>query len=187
VLLLYISLEFGFAEEVLERSVFKWVLTFRIFQKYPVVLPLISLRLPVVPWCCKWPTFFNWCFLSLESNYFQLKEWIWTIFRKFGVGLCTFRIFQKYPVFPPLSISKYSNSCFYHLKVIVLIKVIPQFCIAHFYCAHLITYNFIHYTYRFKKKSFYDNFMLLQNIFGYIRAKNYFKINVFKKGIQKCS
>jgi hypothetical protein len=29
--------------------------------------------------------------------------------------------------------------------------------------------------------------MLLQNIFGYIRAKNYVKINVFKKGIQKCS
>ena len=27
------------------------------------------------------------------------------------------------------------------------IKVIPQFCIAHFYCAHLITYNFIQYTY----------------------------------------
>ena len=26
--------------------------------------------------------------------------------------------------------------------------------------------------------------MLLQNIFGYIRAKNYVKINVFKKGIQ---
>jgi hypothetical protein len=67
------------------------------------------------------------------------------------------------------------------------VKVIPQFCIAHFYCAHLITYNFIHYTYRLIKKSFYDNFMLLQNIFGYIRAKNYVKINVFKKGIQKCS
>jgi hypothetical protein len=32
-----------------------------------------------------------------------------------------------------------------------LFKVIPQFCIAHFYCAHLITYNFIHYTYRLKK------------------------------------
>jgi hypothetical protein len=30
-------------------------------------------------------------------------------------------------------------------------KVIPQFCIAHFYCAHLITYNFIHYTYRLKQ------------------------------------
>ena len=30
-----------------------------------------------------------------------------------------------------------------------LFKVIP-FCIAHFYCAHLITYNFIHYTYRSK-------------------------------------
>jgi hypothetical protein len=29
--------------------------------------------------------------------------------------------------------------------------------------------------------------MLLQNIFGYIRAKNYVKINVFKKDIQKCS
>jgi hypothetical protein len=29
--------------------------------------------------------------------------------------------------------------------------------------------------------------MLLQNIFGYIRVKNYVKINVFKKGIQKCS
>jgi hypothetical protein len=28
--------------------------------------------------------------------------------------------------------------------------------------------------------------MLLQNIFDYIRAKNYVKINVFKKGIQKC-
>ena len=25
------------------------------------------------------------------------------------------------------------------------------------------------------------------NAFGYIRAKNYVKINVFKKGIQKCS
>jgi hypothetical protein len=34
--------------------------------------------------------------------------------------------------------------------------------------------------------TFYDNFMLPQNIFGYIRAKNYVKINVFKKGIQKC-
>ena len=32
------------------------------------------------------------------------------------------------------------------------VKVIPQFCIAHFYCTHLITYNFIHYTYRLKKK-----------------------------------
>jgi hypothetical protein len=32
-----------------------------------------------------------------------------------------------------------------------IIKVIPQFYIAHFYCAHLITYNFIHYTYRLKK------------------------------------
>jgi hypothetical protein len=31
------------------------------------------------------------------------------------------------------------------------LKVIPQFCIAHFYCAHLITYNFIHYTYRLKQ------------------------------------
>jgi hypothetical protein len=29
--------------------------------------------------------------------------------------------------------------------------------------------------------------MLLENIFGYIRAKNYVKINVFKKGMQKCS
>ena len=29
--------------------------------------------------------------------------------------------------------------------------VIPQFCIAHFYSAHLITYNFIHYTYRLLK------------------------------------
>ena len=67
------------------------------------------------------------------------------------------------------------------------LKVIPQFCIAHFYCAHLITYNFIHYTYRLKKISLYDNFLLLQNIFGYIRANNYVKINVFKKGIQKCS
>jgi hypothetical protein len=74
------------------------------------------------------------------------------------------------------------------LKIYIkLIKVIPQFCIAHFYCAHLITYNFIHYTYRLKQISFYDNFMLLRNIFGYIRAKNYVKINVFKKGIQKCS
>jgi hypothetical protein len=27
------------------------------------------------------------------------------------------------------------------------LEVIPQFCIAHFYCAQLITYNFIHYTY----------------------------------------
>jgi hypothetical protein len=34
------------------------------------------------------------------------------------------------------------------------------------------------------KKTFYDNFMLLQNIFGYIRAKNYVQINVFKKGIK---
>ena len=67
------------------------------------------------------------------------------------------------------------------------LKVIPQFCIAHFYCAHLITYNFIHYTYRLKKILFYDNFVLLQNIFRYIRAKNYVKINVLKKGIQKCS
>jgi hypothetical protein len=31
------------------------------------------------------------------------------------------------------------------------LKVIPQFCIALFYCAHLITYNFIHYTYHLKK------------------------------------
>jgi hypothetical protein len=29
--------------------------------------------------------------------------------------------------------------------------------------------------------------MLLQNIFDYIRAKNYVKINVLKKGIQKSS
>jgi hypothetical protein len=29
--------------------------------------------------------------------------------------------------------------------------------------------------------------MLLQNIFAYIRAKNYVKINVFKEGMQKCS
>ena len=75
------------------------------------------------------------------------------------------------------------SACMYFL----VIKVIPQFCIAHFYCAHLRTYNFIHYTYRLKKISFYDYFLLLQNIFGYIRAKNYVKINVFKKGIQKCS
>jgi hypothetical protein len=34
------------------------------------------------------------------------------------------------------------------------VKVIPQFCIAHFYCAHLIIYNFIHYTYRLKKYHF---------------------------------
>ena len=61
------------------------------------------------------------------------------------------------------------------------VKVIPQFCIAHFYCAHLITYDFIHYTYRLKKKSFYDNFMLLQNIFGYIRAK----INALKSMFSK--
>jgi hypothetical protein len=67
------------------------------------------------------------------------------------------------------------------------LKVIPQFCIAHFYCAHLITYNFIPVYLPFKKISFYHNFMLLQNIFGYIRAKNYVKINVFKKGIQKSS
>ena len=33
-------------------------------------------------------------------------------------------------------------------------KVLPQFYIAHFYCAHLITYNFIHYTYRLKKNHF---------------------------------
>ena len=32
-----------------------------------------------------------------------------------------------------------------------IFKVIPQFCIAHFYCAYLITYNFIHYTYRLKQ------------------------------------
>jgi hypothetical protein len=31
------------------------------------------------------------------------------------------------------------------------LKVILQFCIAHFYCAHLITYNFIHYTYHLKQ------------------------------------
>jgi hypothetical protein len=49
------------------------------------------------------------------------------------------------------------------LAHLVIFKVIPQFCIAHFYCAHLITYNFIHETYRLKKISFYDNFMLLQN------------------------
>ena len=52
-------------------------------------------------------------------------------------------------------------------------------CIAHFYCAHLITYNFIHYTYRLKKN--YDNFMLLQNIFGYIRAKFTLKSMFSKK------
>jgi hypothetical protein len=34
------------------------------------------------------------------------------------------------------------------------VKVIPQFCIAHFYCAHLITYTFIHYAYRLKKNHF---------------------------------
>ena len=33
------------------------------------------------------------------------------------------------------------------------VKVIPQFCIAHFYCAHLITYNFIHYTYQHRGKT----------------------------------
>ena len=86
------------------------------------------------------------------------------------------------------------NSCEQFIRKLKLdngpinpLKVIPQFCIAHFYCAHLITYNFIHYIRTvLGKKSFYDNFMLLQNIFGYIRAKNYVKNNVFKKGIQKC-
>jgi hypothetical protein len=41
-----------------------------------------------------------------------------------------------------------------HMNNTTLLKVIPQFCIAHFYCAHLITYNFIHYTYRLKKIHF---------------------------------
>jgi hypothetical protein len=41
---------------------------------------------------------------------------------------------------------KYIYTC-----TIYTLKVIPQFCIAHFYCAHLVTYNFIHYTYRLKK------------------------------------
>jgi tetratricopeptide (TPR) repeat protein len=36
----------------------------------------------------------------------------------------------------------------------IIVKVIAQFCIAHFHCAHLITYNFIHYTYRLKKNHF---------------------------------
>jgi hypothetical protein len=61
------------------------------------------------------------------------------------------------------------------------LKVIPQFCIAHFYCAHLITYNFIHYTYTVLKKSFYDNFMLLQNIFGYILQRITLKSMFSKK------
>ena len=34
------------------------------------------------------------------------------------------------------------------------LKVIPQFCIAHFYCAHLITYNFIIIRTPFKKNHF---------------------------------
>jgi hypothetical protein len=42
------------------------------------------------------------------------------------------------------------------------LKVIPQFCIAHFYCAHLITYNFIHYTYRLNK----NNFMTILFVFS---------------------
>jgi hypothetical protein len=36
----------------------------------------------------------------------------------------------------------------------IFASLVPQFCIAHFYCAHLITYNFIHYTYSFKKNHF---------------------------------
>jgi hypothetical protein len=68
-----------------------------------------------------------------------------------------------------------------------LLKAIPQFCIAHFYCAHLITYNFycqILYV-PFKKISFYENFMLLQNIFGHIRAKNYVTKSMFSKKAYK--
>ena len=48
-------------------------------------------------------------------------------------------------------------ACMFHIYVITAIvrdkvfKVIPKFCIAYFYCAHLITYNLIHYTYRLKK------------------------------------
>jgi hypothetical protein len=59
-------------------------------------------------------------------------------------------------------------------------KVIPQFCIAHFYCAHLITYNFIHYTYRLKK-SFYDNFMLLQTSLVTFVQRITFKKSMFSK------
>ena len=36
----------------------------------------------------------------------------------------------------------------------ISLKLIQQFCITYFYCAHLITYNFIHYTYRLKKYHF---------------------------------
>ena len=43
------------------------------------------------------------------------------------------------------------SSLFQNSFVCNQLKVIPQFCIAHFYCAHLITYNFNHYTYRLKK------------------------------------
>ena len=42
----------------------------------------------------------------------------------------------------------------FSISLSACLKVIPQFCIAHFYCAHLITYNFIHYTYRLKKYHF---------------------------------
>jgi hypothetical protein len=42
------------------------------------------------------------------------------------------------------------------------------------------SYSFIkHY-----KNILWQYFMLLQNIFGYIRAKNYVKINIFKKDFQ---
>ena len=81
---------------------------------------------------------------------------------------------------------------YYHLKsnkiskkMALSIKVIPQFCIAHFYCAHLITYNFIHYTYRLKKISFYDNFMLLQNIFGYTFVQRITLKSMFSKKAYK--
>jgi hypothetical protein len=53
-------------------------------------------------------------------------------------------------VFTPEIIIKFSAIA--HDQFLCVLKVIPQFCFAHFYCAHLITYNFIHYTYRLKKK-----------------------------------
>jgi hypothetical protein len=43
-------------------------------------------------------------------------------------------------------------------------KVIPQFCIAHFCCAHLITYNFNHYTYRLKKNILWQFYVTSEHL-----------------------
>ena len=60
---------------------------------------------------------------------------------------------ERFYNFNPLLILSFNNR---ELLPQIGLKVMPQFCIAHFYCAHLITYNFIHYTYSLKK-SFCDS------------------------------